>query len=192
MTGEPHVRYRVGLPDDSAAVAMLHADSWRRHYRGAYADAYLDGDIVAERESVWAVRMAQPREDQSTIVAEADDSLVGFVHTVLDADPIWGALVDNLHVTLGRKRRGIGSALLREAAGVVVRRRPLSGLFLWVQEQNVAGQRFYDAQGGVRAGRDFVAPPGGDPGRLNGTPMKLRYAWANPVSLTRPDVPTVA
>jgi hypothetical protein len=27
----------------------LHADSWRRHYRGAYADAFLDGDVLADR-----------------------------------------------------------------------------------------------------------------------------------------------
>jgi ribosomal protein S18 acetylase RimI-like enzyme len=183
MTGKPQVLYRVGLAADSAGVAALHADSWRRHYRGAYSDAYLDGDIVADRLEVWAGRMAHLRDEQCTIVAEYAGRLVGFVHTVLDADPVWGALIDNLHVTIELKRHGIGSALLGEAACVVVDRRPSSGLFLWVLEQNAAAQSFYAAKGGVRIGRDLVGPPGGDPTRLNGRPAKLRYAWSDPASL---------
>jgi ribosomal protein S18 acetylase RimI-like enzyme len=186
MTGEPQVLYRVGAAADSTQVAALHADSWRRHYRGAYSDAYLDGDIVAERMEVWAGRMAELREDQFTLLAQTAGRLVGFVHTVLDADPIWGALIDNLHVTADLKRNGIGSALLQEAAGVVVERRPSSGLFLWVHEQNVAAQRFYAAMGGVSVELDLVAPPGGDPTRLNGHPTKLRYAWSNPATLAIP------
>lgn len=42
------IRFRLAVPDDAEAVAMLHATSWRRHYRGAYSDAFLDGDVVAE------------------------------------------------------------------------------------------------------------------------------------------------
>ncbi len=45
-------RLRHAGPEDAEQVAALHADSWRRHYRGAYADSYLDGDVVAERMQV--------------------------------------------------------------------------------------------------------------------------------------------
>lgn len=183
MKDTSHVLYRVGAAGDSAAVALLHAESWRRHYRGAYSDAYLHGDIVADRLEVWVGRMAQPRGDRCTIVAEADGQLVGFVHTVLDADPLWGALIDNLHVTAGLKRNGIGSALLQEAARIVAERSPSTGLFLWVLEQNVDAQRFYAARGGACVGRDLVAPPGGDPTRLVGHPSKLRYAWSETASI---------
>jgi ribosomal protein S18 acetylase RimI-like enzyme len=124
--------------------------------------------------------MAQSREDRVTIVAEADARLVGFVHAVLDADPAWGALIDNLHVTFGLQRHGIGSTLLRKAARIIVDRRSSSGMYLWVQEQNVAAQMFYESMGGQRVERDFVAAPGGDPTHLNGNPTKLRYAWADP------------
>jgi GNAT superfamily N-acetyltransferase len=122
--------------------------------------------------------MAQPRGDRCTIVAESDRRLVGFVHTVFDADPLWGALIDNLHVTAELKRNGIGSALLREASRLIAERRPSVGMFLWVLEQNVDAQRFYEAQGGACVGRDLVAPPGGVPTRLVGHPTKLRYAWS--------------
>jgi GNAT superfamily N-acetyltransferase len=183
MTGESHIVYRVGVAGDSGGVAALHADSWRRHYRGAYSDAYLDGDILADRQAVWASRMSEEHEDRCTFVADEDGDLVGFVHTVLDADPIWGALIDNLHVTVERKRRGIGSTLLRAAGRLVAERRPSAGMYLWVLEQNVPAQQFYAAKGGVRVERASVTPPGGDPSRLCGQPSKLRYAWSDPAAL---------
>ena len=34
--------FRAAGPDDVHAVAGLHAESWQRHYRGAYSDAFLD------------------------------------------------------------------------------------------------------------------------------------------------------
>ena len=58
MAGEHDVLYRVGVGVDFPQVATLHAESWRRHYRGAYSDAYLDGDVVADRLEVWGERMA--------------------------------------------------------------------------------------------------------------------------------------
>jgi ribosomal protein S18 acetylase RimI-like enzyme len=165
-------------------VAALHAASWRRHYRGAYSDTYLDGDIIADRLAVWAGRMAQPREDQCTIVAEDGGALVGFVHTVFDADPVWGALIDNLHVMVELKRRGIGSSLLGAAGRLVAERRHSSGMYLWVLEQNVPAQQFYAAKGGMCVERALVTPPGGDPSRLSGQPSRLRYVWSDPSLLT--------
>jgi ribosomal protein S18 acetylase RimI-like enzyme len=186
MTVEQHLVYRVGVAGDADDVAALHAESWRRHYRGAYSDAFLDGDILAERREVWAARMAEPREDHCTIVATEDGILVGFVHTVLDADATWGALIDNLHVAVALARRGIGSTLLRAAGALVAERRPSTGMYLWVLEQNAPAQGFYAAMGGVAVERALVTPPGGDPSRLSGQPWKLRYAWSDPASNFRP------
>ena len=55
------VRYREATEHDAGAIAALHADSWRRHYRGAYLDSYLDGDVVADRLEVWSSRLTPPR-----------------------------------------------------------------------------------------------------------------------------------
>src|SRR5579859_8149066 len=109
-------------PEDAPAVAGLHADSWRRHYRGAYADGYLDGDVVADRLSVWTQRLAVRDGSTVTLLAEDDGAFVGFVHVVFDADARWGSLVDNLHVVWARKRGGIGTQLLAAAAGPVMAR----------------------------------------------------------------------
>jgi GNAT superfamily N-acetyltransferase len=123
-------RFRLAGPADAEAVANLHADSWRRHYRGAYSDAFLDGDVVADRLAVWTDRLREPNPRRCTILAE-DGSLVGFAHTVFHDDPTWGALLDNMHVGDGYKRRGIGSRLLALTAQAVTERPERTGLYLW-------------------------------------------------------------
>ena len=172
--------FRLARGTDSEAIAVLHADSWRRHYRGAYSDAYLDGDVIADRRAVWKDRLRQARDGCYTIVAESDDAIVGFAHTIFDDDPNWGALLENLHVTFGNQRRGIGTRLFELSARAVVLNAPRSGFYLWVLEQNVAAQAFYQALRGRPAGRAEALPPGGVGGRLKGSPMRLRYAWPDP------------
>jgi GNAT superfamily N-acetyltransferase len=162
-------------------VAAIHADSWRRHYRGAYADAFLDGDVHADRLAVWGERLRAPDRGSHTIVAEGDEGLIGFAHTVFEADPSFGSLLDNLHVRHGHKRRGIGSELMTLTARAVLERG--TGLYLWVLEQNVDARAFYEARGGKCVERAPVALPGGVAGRLNGSPYGLRYAWSDPAVL---------
>jgi ribosomal protein S18 acetylase RimI-like enzyme len=177
------VRLRTADEANAAAVAALHADSWRRHYRGAYADSFLDGDLQADRLAVWSERLIEPAVGARTVVAETDGEVVGFCHTLLDADPTWGAFVDNLHVYGEYQRRGIGARLMADSAGFVVTERPQSRLYLWVLAQNGAGQGFYEAIGGRCVEEADVAPVDGVPGRLNGTPVGLRYAWSDPAAI---------
>jgi GNAT superfamily N-acetyltransferase len=177
--------FRLAGPFDATAVAGLHADSWRRHYRGAYADSFLDGDVVVDRLAVWTDRLERRDPGSCTILAEDDSGLIGFAHTVFDEDPAWGALLDNIHVAHADQRRGVGSGLLAQTAKAVVGRHQRTGLYLWVLEQNVDAQAFYEARGAKRVEIANVAPPGGVPGRLNGAPRKLRYAWDDPAALVR-------
>jgi GNAT superfamily N-acetyltransferase len=174
------MRYRTATVGDVEAIAALHADSWRRNYRGAFSDAFLDGEVAADRLAVWTDRLAHPRPHHRTVVAEHGGRLAGFAHTVLDDDPTWGALVDNLHVTHDLKGWGIGTGLMADAAAAVIERSPGSGLYLWVLEQNESAQAFYEARGGTRAGREVSDAPGG------GTVVDLRYAWPNPSTLLVP------
>jgi GNAT superfamily N-acetyltransferase len=179
------LQFRAARPSDAERIAALHADSWRRHYRGAYSDAFLDGDVAADRLAVWSHRLGQPEVGTCTILAEHDDALIGFAHTIFDDDATWGALLDNLHVTHGHKRRGVGSRLLALTAEAVIERSESSGLYLWVLEQNVDAQAFYGACGGTCLGRAPVPTPGGIPGRLNGSPAGLRFVWEDPSFLLR-------
>jgi GNAT superfamily N-acetyltransferase len=174
------VQFRLADESDAAAVAALHADSWRRHYRGAYADAFLDGDVVSDRLAVWEQRLSSSDPRLWTVLAQ-DDGLVGFAHAMLEADPTWGALVENLHVVSDRKRGGIGSQLMARCGEFAAGHD--TGLYLWVLEQNTAAQAFYAARGGECVQRDLVPPPGGVAERLNGSPACLRIAWRDPAVL---------
>ncbi len=200
MTG---LVFRRAGAADADTVAGLHAESWRRHYRGAYADAFLDGDVLTDRRQVWSDRLSAARagavtsstvtssavtsstvtSSTVTVLAEVDGAPAGFVHVAIDDDAQWGSLLDNLHVAHGRQRRGIGSALLSYAAHSITQLSATDAMYLWVLEQNTAAQAFYTAHGGKPAERVLVQPPGGVPERLNGQPAKLRYVWSTVQSL---------
>lgn len=183
MPAPAELRFRAACPGDAHAIARLHADSWQRHYRGAYSDAFLDHDVAGYLLPLWAGRLATPGPQARTILAERDGVVVGLAHTLLGEDPVWGAFIDNLHVTYGLKRQGIGTRLLALTGQAVLDWSPSSGLYLWVLEQNSDARAFYAARGGACAERDRVPPPGGDATRLNGEPMGLRYAWRDPSKL---------
>jgi GNAT superfamily N-acetyltransferase len=180
MTPDPDPLFRTAGPEDAQAVAGLHADSWRRHYRGAFADSFLDGDVVGHLTRLWSDRLTAASPRAHTVIAECDGELVGLAHTQFDEDPRWGALVDNLHVRHGLKRHGIGTRLLAAAAAAVLDRPASSGLHLWVLAQNSPAQAFYSARGGTPVERAHAPAPGGDPARLNGRPECLRYVWPDP------------
>ena len=163
---------------DVEAIAALHADSWRRNYRGAYLDSYLDGDVLSDRRAVWRGRIMRPEANFRTIVAQRDEAFAGFAHTKLDDDPTWGALLENLHVVHELKGQGIGTRLMAASARAVLDATPGAGLYLWVLDVNAAAQVFYAARGGVEAGREMRGPfPGG------GTALGRRIVWPDPSTL---------
>ena len=166
----------AGRPD-AKPIARLHADSWRTAYRGALSDAYLDGPIDAEREALWAERLARPAADQYVVIAESDGQAVGFLCAYGGQDPRWGTFLDNLHVAPALKRRGIGARLMSELAAWSARLHPGQGIYLWVLASNRAAQRFYEQMGGENAGRDMWTPPDGS------ALPKLRIAWRDAATL---------
>jgi ribosomal protein S18 acetylase RimI-like enzyme len=187
VTSPDDLRFRSAEAGDAAAVARLHADSWQRHYRGAFSDAFLDGDVAGYLLTRWTERLNAPDLQARTIVAELGGEVVGLAHTRLGDNADWGALLDNLHVSYGLKRLGVGTRLLALTAQAVLESEPASGLYLWVLEQNADARAFYTARGGACVETSTVPPPGGDPARLNGSPRCLRFAWPDPSRL----LPTV-
>jgi ribosomal protein S18 acetylase RimI-like enzyme len=169
---------RAARPADADAIAALHADSWRRSYRGMMPDAYLDGDVLADRLDVWRERFAAPRPDQRVWVVDGDP-VAGFVCLFGDDDPVLGAYVDNLHVRHDAQGRGLGAALLRRAAEWTLAERPGSGLYLWAFEANTSARGFYRRLGAVEDDRADDPNPRG-----SGAPC-VRCVWADPAALTR-------
>ena len=60
MPAQDQLRFRAAEPGDAAAIAALHAASWQRHYRGAYSDAFLDGEVTGFLLDTWTTRRPPP------------------------------------------------------------------------------------------------------------------------------------
>jgi GNAT superfamily N-acetyltransferase len=183
MPASAELKFRTAGRGDAQAIAALHADSWQRHYRGAFSDAFLDDEAPGFLADQWTRRLAEPDPRDRTILAELDGAVAGLAHTVLDHSESWGALLDNLHVAYGLKRQGIGTRLLAMTARTVLRERPSSGLHLWVLEQNAGARAFYAALDGASVEHVAAGAPGGNAAWLNGRPMCFRIAWRDPARL---------
>ena len=167
------MQIRKANPADADKIARLHAMSWRSAYRGMLIDAYLDGDIFAERNALWAERLVHPPSNQyvAVVEAEAREALVGFVCVFGQHDPKWGALVDNIHVSPDLKRSGIGSQLIKTAEKWNLRHNNDRAMHLWVLEPNTAAQAFYLNLGAREVERStWLAPDGSNI-------KQLRFAW---------------
>lgn len=185
--------YREATPQDADRIAHLHAESWRRAYRGSFTDAYLDGPIHEERRQVWRDRYpaAEQHSDRSTPnpamytllaldPANEDGPLLGFACSFASGapsspaeheDPKWGTLLDNLHVAGTAEGRGIGRQLLAASALWSEREHPNDGFFLWVLDDNSRARRFYEHLGATNEGAEDIATPDG------GNVTQLRYVW---------------
>lgn len=165
------INFRTATTADIAAIATLHAESWRKHYRGIWRDAYLDGPVYEDRAKVWRERLESPKSNQYILLATANDALIGFACLYLDDDPVFGTLLDNLHVSSEQQRAGIGGQLIRAAAGISHQHNPDSKFYLWVLEANHKARRFYERLGAVHHETVQLEEPDG------GESSVCRYVW---------------
>jgi len=162
MVFRPMVTLRDGTGHDAAAIARLHAESWRSAYRGMLSDEYLDNRVHLERAALWQQRFAEQLEKPFfVILAETEADLVGFACAFPDEHPTYGAYLDNLHVVPQLTGQGIGRRLLTAVAERLLADGRRSGLYLWVIEQNFRARRFYSKAGGSEVECDTLSTPDG-------------------------------
>jgi ribosomal protein S18 acetylase RimI-like enzyme len=154
------ITIRPATEDDTAAIAALHVASWRDAYADILAPDYLSGGIEADRLAVWSERLRdRPANQLVNVACDSSGLMQAFVCGYRDVDPVWGSLIDNLHVRPQARGQGIGERLLRDAAGELSARASISGVHLWVFEANVAGLRFYQRLGGRVVEKDSASNP---------------------------------
>ncbi|WP_232247532.1 GNAT family N-acetyltransferase [Kitasatospora azatica] len=171
------VSIRPGGPADAAAVAELHANSWRTAYAGIVPAEALGEGLAEQRQEVWSIRLTadygEPANTPRLLIAEtAAGELVGFGYLV--PQPDGRVLLDNLHVRPGHTGAGTGAALLGEARAWVAREHPKSALYLEVLRANRRAVAFYERAGGVRTGEGWGVFPGGV------ELAEYEYTWARP------------
>jgi GNAT superfamily N-acetyltransferase len=178
------IEIREGVRADACLIAALHAESWRTAYRGMLRDEFLDKDVFADRLAVWQSRFDSPHQHQGVFVIVDRGVLVGFACVFGNADPQYGALLDNLHVLPTKKGHGLGRQLLHRVTLWLRERLPGQGMFLWVYEDNSPARRFYQQLGGREHERAVVSAPGG------GEVAEIRYVWSDVENLYRDTSPS--
>jgi GNAT superfamily N-acetyltransferase len=159
---------------DAVAIAQLHTESWQSAYRGILRDDFLEGPLAENRRRLWQTRLSDcKRADQFVLVDAHGGAIRGFACAFLDADPVWGCLLDNLHVVPDLKGQGLGRQLMTAVAERVWLSNPSSRLHLWAYEQNLVARRFYERLGGVSDERHAELA-------LDGTQVNaVRYCWSD-------------
>jgi ribosomal protein S18 acetylase RimI-like enzyme len=118
-----------------------------------------------------AIRRPGSRDGTITIVAERDGEVVGFIHSVIDDDPKWGTLLDNLHVRNDVQGGGIARRLIGETAALL-RERGRQCVYLRVLQVNERARRLYDALDGQAVETSVW-------NWVGATVPDFRYAWAD-------------
>ena len=173
---------RTAMPDDHAAIATLHADSWRTTYRHILANDYLDHEVSEDRQDFWAARFVKFDAALHRVAVAAPDphpgaAITGFVCVLLDEEPEYGALLDNLHVAPDLHRRGIGRRLMADAARWIAALQPDWSMHLWVYEANARSVVVYRSWGGREVDRRVIVTPAGNRAAV------LRFEWREPLAL---------
>ncbi|HEX8572646.1 MAG TPA: GNAT family N-acetyltransferase [Allosphingosinicella sp.] len=171
------ISIRRAGPGDWAAVAAIHAASWRSAYRGIYPDSYLDQEAEEERLGFWRRALAEwdPELDAVFLAEEAGEA-VGFACLRRTAEA-GGPMLDNLHVLPERKGEGIGRRLIAAAAGWLVAKQPEAALQLGVWKRNLAARQFYARLGGQEVGEIELPTEGG------GKAVQVRVRWERAADL---------
>ncbi|MVM32399.1 GNAT family N-acetyltransferase [Spirosoma sp. HMF4905] len=171
------ITYREATANDSEQIAQLHSLSWQQNYRGIWRDEFLNGPVLENRRAVWQKRLNQPTPNQNIIVAELEGTICGFACIYANEDPVWGTLLDNLHVHAEQKGKGVGTVLIKSAARWAYAKNPESGFFLWVLQQNTSAQKFYENLGAIN--QELITHETAD----GGSSDVYRYVWPDVTKL---------
>jgi ribosomal protein S18 acetylase RimI-like enzyme len=165
------LRIRQAGREDADLIARMHAASWKDAYRNILPREYLDDDLEGERRRHWHKKMNELNDSDFVLIAEENDLPVGFISVWNEDSREYDAFIDNLHVLPGEKGNGKGSALMMQAAEMLVRSGKKS-FYLWVLDQNVPARVFYERMGGTATDKSLF--------EIRGEKIpETRFVWAD-------------
>ena len=162
---------------EAAAIAAIHAESWRTAYRGILPDQYLDHDAAAERRRYWTAALAGPLAGSFVLVAARGYETKGFIAVARGGAPGYDAVIESLHVMPSERGAGLGRRLMGRAVTRLIDE-GASSVALTVYDANKGAIRFYERLGGIADGAGI------DP--FAGANMPdTRYGWRDLAALRR-------
>ncbi|MGE5579945.1 MAG: N-acetyltransferase family protein [Bacillota bacterium] len=165
---------RPATREDVLGLAKVHVDTWKAAYRGIVADSFLDGLSYERSAKGWERSLDEAESRQRVFVAVDDNgSVIGFASggPNRDTDTPHKAELWAIYVLPEGQGRGTGTLLLRRFAEAVAAE-GLDSLSVWVLADNARGRGFYEAMGGVLAGRRQVM--------IGGQSLEeVAYGWEN-------------
>lgn len=164
-------RIRKARRRDLAAIARLHALSWRDSYRWLLPDDYLENEVDQELQRHWTETPIE--SDDLVLVAEGQNGrILGFIAVWCRPEPF----IDNLHVAPDGRSQGLGTRLMVAAARCLLERGK-STVFLSVFEDNRRAVAFYERLGGKRTDRMIKPVFGNDV-------LQVKFEWADLAELS--------
>lgn len=139
---------RLAEPEDAAAIARVHLETWRTGYEHVFGRERLAEltEQLPAREARWTRNLAEGRS--TTFVAVADGDVVGFasVGAAREEDNPAAGELWAIYVLPAHWGRGAGRALLAEATEHL-RAQGYAEAMLWVLGDNPRARRFYERSG---------------------------------------------
>lgn len=171
------MEFREATTTDLSNIASLHATSWQENYHPVLSQDYLKNKVHDERVSVCEQRLLNPSEKQFVLVAEHQGKFCGFVCVYGEQHPLFGTIIDNLHVATGFKGLGVGTQLLKRAAQWASISYPDQDLYLEVLECNSKAIGFYQSLGASSVETKYWHTPCGNKAK------EFVYSWGAPSNL---------
>lgn len=150
------IHIRTAQRTDAAAIARVHAATWKEAYRGLLDSQYLDNMGERRLTSRWCTQLDRREQDldEEVLVALVGREVVGFaaVSASREAFAPWDAEITMIYVLKEHRGSGIGRGLMKASADHCIRRGLFSG-GLWVLRDNGAARDFYEVLDGEPTGR---------------------------------------
>jgi GNAT superfamily N-acetyltransferase len=170
---QSEIRLRNANFSDSEAIASLHTASWQKHYRGILTNSFLDSHAVAWHQELWRGRLQHPSATEFVTVAEKNGEIVGFSCLFIDENPLFGSLLDNLHISFSCQKAGIGKLLFDRNTRLTKEFGKEKKMYWWVYDKNENALNFYQHLGGQR--NEAMMKQGADQSQA----LSWRYVWSD-------------
>lgn len=129
--------------EDAAAIAEVHARTWREAYEHVFGAARLAALTPASRLPLWRQALAG---DRDTFIGVQEGRVVAFVSVGPSRDEDAEGELGEIYVLPEMWGTGAGSSLL-EAGVEAMRARGYGDAVLWVLDDNPRARRFYEREG---------------------------------------------